>query len=217
MNEFLKTREQINQSTKWLQERGFTTHPISAKDWELKLVTEAIEDGNTIDLGADGSFCLHNLIKKGFVGRKVGIDLTEVTGDNKAVGAEYYQGDLMSTDLPDESFNNAVCLSVLEHQVNYTLFAKEVSRLLGPNGKLYLSFDFWEPKPDTSLTKLYALDWNILDKSDVLRLIDILSQNDLELTSEIDWTTQDAVINPTYCSPVQGVSYTFSFLNFVKK
>lgn len=217
MNEFLKTRSQISDSTKWLQERGFTTHPISCKDWELKLITEALEDGNLVDLGANGSFCLHNAIKKGLYGRKVGIDLAEVTGDNKAEGAEYIQGDLMHTPFEDESFNTAICMSVLEHQVDYNDFAKEVSRILGTRGKLFVSFDTWTPKPDTSKTKLYSLDWNILSKNDVLILIEVLLKNGLRLSSEMDWNTEDAVINPSYCSPAQGVEYTFAILKFIKE
>lgn len=216
MNEFLKNREQITRATAWLQENGYTTHPISCKDWELKLITEAVQDGNLCDLGADGSFVLHNAVKKGLYGRKVGIDLAEVTGSNKAEGVEYFQGDLMHTPFEDESFNTIVCMSVLEHQINYDLFAKEVSRLLGQRGVLYVSFDYAPEKIDTSLTKLYSLDWNILSTEDVHRLIIVCAENNLQVAGQTDWGVQDMVINPQYCSPAQGVSYTFGIFKFVK-
>lgn len=216
MNEVLRTREQINVATKWLQDNGYVTHPISCKDFELKIITEALGDGDLLDMGADGSFILHNAIRKGIKGRKVGIDLIEVVGGNAADGAEYFKGDLMQCPFPDNSFDTIVSQSVIEHQVDLSMFAKECSRLLRDNGQVIVSFDYFEPKPNTENMKLYSLDWNILDTKDVLRLVDEFKNKGLELTSEIDWTIQDAVINPQYCSPVQGVSYTFLILNFIK-
>ncbi len=217
MNEVLKNREQINEATKWLQDNGYVTHPISCKDWELANVIKHIGDCDLIDLGADGSFVLHNAIRKGIRGRKVGIDLIEVVGSNKADGAEYFKGDLQETGLPDNSFDTVVSLSTIEHQVDLGRFAKEVSRLLRDGGEAIVSCDFWQPKPDTSKTKLYSLDWNILDEADIVSLINHFSDNGMGLTSELDFTKEDAVINPSYCSPVQGIEYSFFILNFVKK
>lgn len=216
MNEFLKTRQQITESTEWLIANGYVTHPISCKDWELANVTKELSDGDLLDMGADGSFILHNAIKKGIKGRKVGIDLAEVTGTNKAIGADYYQGDLMKTDFTDNYFDTIVSLSVIEHQINFYDFAKECGRLLRKDGKLFVSFDYWNPKPETSLMKLYSLDWNILDNNDVIKLIFALDKEGLYISKVVDWSTKDAVINPTYCSPAQ-VSYTFGILEFIKK
>lgn len=217
MNEFLKTRQQITESTEWLISNGYVTHPISCKDWELANVTKELSDGDLLDMGADGSFVLHNAIKKGIKGRKAGIDLAEVTGTNKAEGADYYKGDLMQTELVGNSFDTIVSLSTIEHQVDFVWFAHECGRLLRKEGKLFVSFDFWNIKPDTSAMKLYSLDWNILDKEDVIKLIKSLeAAGNIYLTKSIDWTTQDAVINPQYCSPA-NVSYTFGILEFIKK
>lgn len=217
MNFFLQNREQINQSTKWLQDNGYTTHPISCKDWELANVTQSIGDGDLIDLGADGSFLLHNAIKKGIKGKKIGIDLIEVTGTNKAEGAEYFKGNLMQTEFENNSFDTIVSLSVIEHEVNFIAFASEVSRLLRGGGNLFVSFDFAPEKIDTSLTKLYSLSWNILSVQDVEELVTECDLYGLKLSGDIDWTIQDMVITPQYCSPVQGVSYTFCLLNFIKQ
>lgn len=217
MNEILKRRVDIDTSTQWLKNNGFISHPISCKDWELKKVVESLDDGDLIDLGADGSFVLHNAFIKGITGKKVGIDLAEVTGTNKAEGAEYIQGDLMNVPLPDESFDTVVSMSVIEHAVDLFVFANECSRLLRKNGTLIVSFDTWTPKPDTSKTMLYSLDWNILDKNDIEFLIKNMEDNGLFMDGEMDWTTGDAVINPSYCSPAIGVEYSFSILRFVKK
>lgn len=217
MNCFLKSRQDVLDATNWLQKNGFTTHPISCKDWELKKIVETIYVGPLLDMGADGSFVLHNAMKKGIEGELVGVDLAPVVGINKAEGATYYQADLMDTGLPDETFRVITCQSVIEHQVDYARFAKEASRLLKIGGTLIVSFDYWSPKPDTTKMKLYSLDWNILDANDVLRLILEMQRNGLEPTGKIDWTLGEAVINPSYCSPAAGVSYTFGILSFVKK
>lgn len=216
MNEFLKTRDQINSATDWLKENGYTTHPISCKDWEMKQVIESAKDGDFLDMGADGSRVLHNVVIKGVKGKKIGIDLAEVTGDNRAEGAEYYQGDLMHTPFDDGSFDTITCLSVIEHSVRFDEIAKECSRLLRERGSLFISYDYWTPKPDTSKTKLYSLDWNILDAIDGINLVNEMKNNGLHITGDIDWGTRDAVINDQYCSPAKGVSYTFRILEFTK-
>lgn len=216
MNEYLKTRSQIDESTNWLKENGFVTHPISCKDWELKKITEQLTDGDLLDMGADGSFVLHNAIKKGTKGRKAGIDLAEVTGDNKAEGVEYYRGNLMRTDFGDEEFDMVVCCSVLEHEVDFKKFAEEVSRVLRPGGKAIVSFDYWPDKVNTDGLLLYGLKWNILSDGDVIDLVEACHNCDLEVTANIDWSTGDAVINPQYCSPFPGISYTFGILKFIK-
>lgn len=220
MNEFLKSKTQIIAATKALQEHGLVTHPISCKDWELfSMMYELSGNGNfdLLDMGADGSFVLHNAMKLEGKGRRVGIDLIEVTGGNKAEGAEYFVGDLMNCPFEDNSFDMVTCASVIEHQVDFSKFAKEVNRLLRQGGNIIVSFDYNPNKVDTSLTKLYSLDWNILDLNDVVYLIKCFIDEGFMITSEINWTTEDMVITPQYCSPAQGVEYTFGILNFIKK
>lgn len=216
MNEFLKTRSQITEATKWLLDNGYMSHPISAKDFELASVIKAITETPLLDMGADGSFVLHNSVKK-LGGRNVGIDLQEVTGSNKAEGAEYFVGDLMHTNFSDEEFKTIVCCSVLEHSVEYKSFAKEVSRLLQNDGNLFLSFDFWPDPINTEGLLLYGLQWNILSLENVYELLNELSKERLRVTSQTDFTVQDKVINDTYCSPFAGIGYTFSMLNFIKQ
>lgn len=221
MNKFLKTRQEIDEATKYLQDNGLVNSGISAKDWEVVQVLPYMKDGNWIDLGADGGVVLDNLVRKKINGFKVGVDLAY---HSEAIdfdilfhpGIQLLKRDLMDTKFPDESFDFATSLSVLEHEVDFSKFAKEVSRLLKSGGHLFCSFDFWQPKPVYEKRKLYKLDWNILDEKDVLDLIDVLRENGLYLVGDIDWTLQDAVINDTYCSPVQGVSYTFGIFHFIK-
>jgi 2-polyprenyl-3-methyl-5-hydroxy-6-metoxy-1,4-benzoquinol methylase len=77
----------------------------------------------------------------------------------------------MDTNFENGEFDTIVSCSVIEHQVDFKKFAKECGRLLRIGGNLCVSFDYFNPKPDTSKMKLYSLDWNILDRQDVLNLI----------------------------------------------
>lgn len=219
MNKFLKTRSEIDEATKFIQDNGLVESGISAKNWEVWQVMPYMADGNWADLGSDGGVVLDNLVKKGIVGMKVGVDLAyreTVKVESYVNGYDRIKGDLMDTKLPTGLFDFVTSLSVIEHEVDFSKFAKEVSRLLKPGGHLFVSFDFWEPKPLYEKRKLYKLDWNILDANDVNNLVKAFEENNILVVGDVDWKLQDAVINDTYCSPVQGVSYTFGIFHFIK-
>jgi len=201
-----------------MEDNGYVTSGLSAKNWEVFQVLPYMAHGNWIDFGADGGVVMDNLIKKGINGMKVGVDLAY--SETKKVesyvnGYDRIKGDLMNTKLETGLFDFVTSLSVIEHEVDFYKFAKETSRLLKKDGHLFVSFDYWQPKPLYEKRKLYKLDWNILDDKDVLNLIDVLRENGLHLVGDIDWSTQDAVINPTYCSP-SSAEYTFGIFHFIK-
>lgn len=215
LNCFLQSMAEVFEATSEINRYGLIPHGLSCKDWDIMRILPRIADGNFCDLGADGSFILQNLVHCEHSGLKYGIDLA--FPENKTDGEiNYFKGDLMHTPFDNGQFATLTCLSVIEHQVDYAKLANECSRLLSENGQLFLTCDYWDPKMKTEGMKLYSLDWNILDKSDVLRLVDEMAKVGLNITSEIDWQLNEAVINPSYCSPVQGVSYTFGIFQFKK-
>jgi len=217
MNEFLKTRKAVDDASKYLEENNLISSGLSCKNWEIFQVIPFLKDGNICDLGSDGSVVLPNAVNLKLKGWKVGIDLAYEENANTDYGIDIFKGDLMATMFDDEAFDIVTCLSVIEHSVKYDKIAKEVSRILKIGGSAFISFDYWETPLDTSLTKLYSLDWNVLCKENVVELVHEFKNNAMELTTEIDWTIQDAVINSTFCSPQIGIEYTFGILNFIKK
>lgn len=217
MNEILKTRAAVDVATKYLQDNGLVESGISCKNWEIAQIIPLLTHGDLIDLGSDGSVVLPNAVKLNLKGRKVGIDLLYKEDFVTVDGIELFKGDLQSTPFEDSSFDIVTSLSVIEHEIDFDKFAKEVGRLLRSGGDAFISCDYWNPKPEYEKRKLYNLDWNILDRNDVLALVAAFFFNGMELTGEIDFTTQDAVINPSYCSPAAGVEYSFLVLNFKKK
>lgn len=217
INCVLQSRDEIIQATAELQNYGLINHGISAKDWDIARISPRLVDGDMLDMGSSGGSCiLENAHKIGIAGRKVGIDLEYTEDRVSAEGIEFKKSDLMNTTFNDKSFQTIFCLSVLEHSVVYKELARETSRLLKDGGELWITCDYWDPSPDTSLTKLYALDWTILDRAAILRLIDEMAQVGLKISGDFDFAKNEAVINPSYCSPVQGVSYSFAILHFIK-
>ena len=217
LNKFLQSRAESNQCGDDLIRAGLKEHGISVKSWDLRNIIPYLKDGDGfLDLGAAGSFIVHNHVILNIKGRRCAIDLVDVAEHDRTSGVEYFKGSLMNTPFENESFSQISCLSVIEHQVLYDAFAQEVSRLLKPGGDAFVSFDYAEPKMSTEGMKLFNLDWNILCKADVLQLVEEMNKVGLKLTSEIDWTTNEMVINPAYCAPCQDVYYTFGLLHFIK-
>lgn len=215
MNHFLKTRKEIDQCTAWLKSKGLISHFFTCKDFDIANICKELKDGDILDMGANGSFLLPNAVKMGIKGLKHGIDLGKPEYD--LTGIQYVRGDLICCPYDNNSFDTITCLSVIEHEIDFEKLAKECSRLLRKGGCLYITFDYWNPKIDTTDvgTKLYGLKWNILDASDVSTLEVELGKQKLHMSSNMDWTIQEAVINPLFYAPY-GKSYTFGLLKFIK-
>lgn len=216
MNKFLQTRQEVDQCTEWLKREGLISHYFTCKDFDIANICGILDNGDLLDMGSNGSWILQNAIKLGIKGRKCGIDLSEPEF-KKMPEIEYIKGDLMATPYKNNSFDTITCLSVIEHEVDFGKLSKECSRLLRKGGSLYISFDYWNPKVDTTDvgTKLYGLKWNILDASDVSKLEVALGNHGLRMSSNLDWTIKDTVINPQFCAPY-GKAYTFGLLKFIK-
>ncbi|MBE9175109.1 methyltransferase domain-containing protein [Synechocystis salina LEGE 06155] len=210
---FLHSYWEIDECTIYLQENGYVFHEIDAKNWDIAHVIFNLSDGNFLDMGSSDSYILKNTIIKNIKGEKYGIDLRDPS--TIVPGINYVVGDLTNTGLKDSFFKNITCLSVLEHEVDYEKFSSEVSRILHSKGKLYLTFDYWNP-PIKSNIKLYGLDWQPLSQDNVNTLIAILKKYGLCLIQEVDWKTNETIITPENHSPDSTVSYTFGLLVFEK-
>lgn len=210
----LKTRHEIDECTEFLKRNSLISHNLSCKDWDLAHIIPEIGDGNFLDMGSSDSYILKNVALLKIRGEMYGIDLREP--DVPVEGVKYIVGDLMDSKLPDNFFTNITCLSVIEHEVDYRKFASEVSRLLRDGGKLFVTFDYWNPKVIPPI-KIYGLDWQPLDQQLVLEFIDICKENGLIPLQDMNWQIDEAVIREGYHSPHPDVTYTFGLIVFEKK
>ena len=214
MCKILKTQKEIEECSRFLHQRGFESHGLKCKDWDLATIIPEIIEGNFLDMGSSDSFILKNLILKKISGELHGIDLREPI--NPLRGVKYSMGDLLNTKFPDNYFKNITCLSVIEHEVDFHRFAVEASRLLKIGGKLFVTFDYWNPKVISQI-KLYDLSWQPLDKQLVVDLITECKSQSLYPVQDMDWTMGDAVINKNNYSPDPSTSYTFGIVTFEKR
>jgi FkbM family methyltransferase len=209
----LRSRQEVEVCTRFLKRNGFVSHNLRCKDWDLAHIIPAVGDGNFLDMGSSDSYILMNLSLKRIDGELHGIDLQQP--DVPVAGVRYSIGDLMKTGLPSGHFSNITCLSVLEHQVDYSRFAAEVSRLLAPGGRLFVTFDYWEPKLRPPI-KLYGLDWQPLDVEAVRQFTTACAAAGLHLIHDFDWTAGEPVIQWGYYSPHPEMAYTFGMASFRK-
>lgn len=210
----LRNRVQVDACSGYLKQWGYVPHNISCKDWDLAHIIPAIGDGNFLDMGSSDSYILKNLALKRIRGDLYGIDLR--APDVPVSNVNYLIGDLMRTPLPDGHFANITCLSVLEHQVDYDRFAAEASRLLAPGGRVFVTFDYWEPKV-TPPIKLYGLDWMPLDAAMVRQFIASCARHGLEIVEPFDFTAGEPLIRWGYYSPHPDIRYTFGMAVFRKR
>lgn len=181
------------------------------KNWDTVHIIKTLRDGDILDMGCRGSPTLPNAVNIGLKGDKIGIDLSRT----KIPGAKTVRGDLTKTSFPNESFDIITSISVIEHNVNIIRFVKECKRLIRPGRTILVSFDYW-PMIRQSAKNVMGLPWNIYDKADVVRLIETFKYFEIYLEEEVDWSTQDRVINKNYHSPSTD-EYTFGILQFTSK
>lgn len=209
----LKSRQEVEKCTRFLKLNGFVSHNLHCKDWDLAHIVPEIGDGNFLDMGSSDSYILMNLSLKRIRGELHGIDLQQP--DVPVNGVRYSVGDLMETGLPGGHFSNIACLSVLEHQIDFARFAAEASRLLVPGGRLFVTFDYWEPKVRAPI-KLYGLEWQPLDAEALRRFIAACAAAGLRMVHDFDWRSGERVIHWGYYSPHPEVGYTFGMAAFRK-
>ncbi len=210
---FLKFKSEVDECTKFLHQNGFASHNLICKDWDIAHIVSEIGDGNFLDMGSSDSYILKNLTLKNIKGDLYGIDFNDP--DVPIPRVQYLKGDLMETGLPSQHFANISCLSVIEHEVDFDRFTLEVSRLLQPGGRLFVTFDYWDPKV-TPPIRLYGLAWQPLDKQKVDQFIEACNLHDLKLVNEMDWELGDPVIQYGYYAPHPEMKYTFGMAVFEK-
>ena len=78
------------------------------------------------------------------------------------------QGNLEATRFGTGRFDLAVCLSVIEHGVDLGRFLAEVSRILKPTGKLFITTDYWEePLAIEQSKQPFRLPWKIFCRTEI--------------------------------------------------
>lgn len=210
----LKSRDQVRNALRHLSSLGLPPHFVDVKNWDALLAFRDVvlnlpKDAVIADLGcADYGPVLPWLHLYGYRNLHGG-DLI-FTAPFRQGAIQYSHQDMESTTFTDEFFDAVISLSVIEHGVNVDKFFREMRRILKPNGRVFVSTDYWCTPIDTTGLVAFGVPVRIFSASDIRDLASTAARHGFELTCPLTLDCGDAVVfwNDT------GLHFTFLFLSF---
>lgn len=212
----LDSRADWQQACRELRELRLPLHHDRPKNWDaliaLSFVLENVETkGAVLDAGAARySTLLPSLRLYGFTDL-VGNNL-EWRGTSRHGPVRLVPGDVTATDFPDQRFDAVTCLSVIEHGVPVNEFFREMSRLLRPDGILFVSTDYDQNPPDTTGKVAYGQPVHIFSPDEIRVIVERAGDHGLQLVGDLKL---DHTERPVWW-PRVGINYTFLSLGFRK-
>lgn len=210
MIKVLQNWQEIEAAGQEIQRLNLPLHLDVHKNWDHLLLYEvmATQDKQSlmVDLGCGECCTLDFLSALGFKNLH-GVDLkVEPRG---VIPYTLHQGDIIKTPFANNSCDVAVSVSVIEHGVDLPAFFAEVSRLLKPNGLLFLTTDYWQEHIEIdSKIRPFGLEWKVLSQTDVLQLISLAQENNLVLEG-------DGGIPACSDKPINWNNYRYTFLSLL--
>jgi len=179
----LQNWNEIGAAIMALQRAGLPLHQTPQKNWDHELLRELVEpmDRNTsvIDLGCGDGYLLAMLSAMGFH-RLQGVDfritwrarvkqiLQARRGGEGLHSYRLRRGDLRSTPFAAHTFQLVTSISTIEHGFDPSAFLTEASRLLCPQGILFVTTDYWQPRlEEHDHTTAFGLPWQILCREQI--------------------------------------------------
>lgn len=183
----LHSWEEIGEANKFLKRNNLPAHSSPEKNWDLyqvyKVLNNMPREKNIVDLGCGELYTLKFLYAMDFI-NLYGIDfsltwksrLSQIRMMWRArslrVPFHLYKRDILATGFPDQFFDIAICISVIEHGVDLEKFLAETHRILKPDGLVFITTDYWEEELKLKDNcKPFGLPWKIFSKKDVELLI----------------------------------------------
>jgi SAM-dependent methyltransferase len=213
-NSVLQGSSEVAYAVRALNNASLHLHPDHNKNWDNLLAIShtlvwADEHDAVLDAGAgDESAYLPGLRDLGY-DNLIGCNLDR-HDDYKAGlknGILYAYADITATPYPRDCFAFVSCLSVIEHGVDWRAFLCEMRRILVPNGGLFVSFDYWPTKLQTTGRITHGAPINIFSAIEVAALLDFAESVGLEIVGKAwDPKATDSVVSWA------GLNYTFGNL-----
>jgi SAM-dependent methyltransferase len=123
-------------------------------------------------------------------------------------GIVYRPGDVTRTEFPASQFGFVACLSVIEHGVDWRKFYQEMSRIIRPEGRLFVSMDYWQDPVDTKGREAFGVPVKIFEREEISQMVDHAASVGLAVEGEIGLECEELVVSWL------GLSYTFLNLLF---
>jgi SAM-dependent methyltransferase len=119
--------------------------------------------------------------------------------------------DLTKTTFPDNFFRAVSCISVIEHNVPLKEFAREMERVLTPDGLLLVSTDYWSDPIDCTGIFPYGLEMGemmIFNERGLREFVETARGVGLEPVGEVSYGTGDRAVRWDRVDR----EYTFAFI-----
>ena len=175
-----------------LAQHGYPQHHDPYKDWDLWMLFKFLErNSDTIpdhpiiyDVGCGKKFVGLQFCDEFFKSRAsyYASDFLDVDFSGFYEKVEFHRGPIDKAPFKNSSVDLVVCLSVIEHGVNLDRFCAELSRLLKPGGKFFITTDFWPNHIETSGLFPYGKDLPemfIFDDNSISSLKKVMKKHNL--------------------------------------
>ena len=198
-NGVLKERKEWDSAVKRIKKAGLFPPYDQPKTWDClaalgSILVRTNTDAVILDAGAEiYSTLLPWLYLFGYE-KLLGINKSfSISSQRGPIRYEY--ADITDTAYQDEVFDAISCLSVIEHGVDLEKYFCEMSRILKVGGVLITSADYFDTKINTDNMVAYGTPVKVFSKRDILDALSIAEKYDLKLTSSIDYSCKEKVIN----------------------
>jgi|SRR6478672_6274159 len=190
MIQLLKNWQEIGDATLFIQRQGLPSHTGICKNWDhfwlYQLLKNQDKQAKVIDLGCGDGSTLKLISSLGFSDVH-GIDfqiswslrLYQMKSflKRKCLPFVLHKGDITYTKFPDQTYDFAISISVIEHGVDINKFLKESYRILKNNGTLFITTDYWEEKIETAQsTQAFGLSWKVFSQHEINTMITLAKE-----------------------------------------
>ena len=183
----LQNWEQVGNALLSVQRRGLPAHESAQKNWDHWLLLQAIaglpKGAPVLDLGCGNGFTLKLLAADDYTNLdgidshlsprlRIGRWLWSWRNRTWRKPFRLHRGDFTQMEFPAGAYDIAFSVSVIEHGVRLAPFLEECHRVLKPNGLLFVTADYWEPKIQTDSThNAFGRAWHIFSAEEIERFL----------------------------------------------
>jgi len=189
-NGTLRSADEWKSTLEEARRLGVPRHRSEEKNWDhlaaaFAIMADTTPSGRILDAGAElYSNLLPTLYAYGYR-NLVGINL-DFPFPMRRGPIRYLPGDITQTRFPDDHFDGACSMSVIEHGVPLEPYFREMHRILKPGALLITSTDYFPTPVDTRGLSAHGAPIKVFTRAEIEDALRLAVECGFELTGEID-------------------------------